>query len=175
MTEFWDWASKTYGGEGVAEACLALQDEHDQCVTLLLWAAWAAAQGRVVSDDEAQAAVALARPWHADVITPLRSLRRRLKAQVSPDDDHVRLPLRDLVKATELKAEKAVMAQMEAIPLNTQVKSSTEALCQTNLAATIRAWGEKMPPDSDASLIHALTKGDFLRYGGHVDGVAKRP
>ena len=42
----WDWAVAAYSAEGVAEACLELQDSAGQNIPLLLWAAWCAAEGR---------------------------------------------------------------------------------------------------------------------------------
>lgn len=36
----WDWAVAAYGAPGVGEACLTLQDSHDQNVPVLLWSAW---------------------------------------------------------------------------------------------------------------------------------------
>ncbi len=44
--DLWTWACAAYAAPGVAEACLSLQDYHEQNVPLLLWAAWTAATGR---------------------------------------------------------------------------------------------------------------------------------
>ena len=41
----WDWAVAAYGADGVADACLELQDAAGQNVPLLLWAAWTARTG----------------------------------------------------------------------------------------------------------------------------------
>ena len=42
----WDWAVAAYAAPDVAEACLLLQDRHEQNVPLLLWSAWVAAHSR---------------------------------------------------------------------------------------------------------------------------------
>ena len=42
----WDWAVAAYGADGVAPACLELQDAAGQNVPLLLWAGWCAAEAR---------------------------------------------------------------------------------------------------------------------------------
>jgi uncharacterized protein (TIGR02444 family) len=42
----WDWAVQGYARPGVEALCLELQDEYGQCVSFLLWAAWAGAEGR---------------------------------------------------------------------------------------------------------------------------------
>ena len=41
----WDWAVAAYAAPGVGEACLALQDSHEQNVPVLLWSGWVAATG----------------------------------------------------------------------------------------------------------------------------------
>src|SRR5690606_10945881 len=44
--DLWTWACAAYAAPGVSEACLSLQDYHEQNVPLLLWAAWTAVTGR---------------------------------------------------------------------------------------------------------------------------------
>ena len=67
-----DWAQAAYAAPGVADLCLALQDEHGQSVCLLLWAAWAGATDRPVDQ---LGAASLARTWEANVVGPLRAAR----------------------------------------------------------------------------------------------------
>ncbi len=165
MSAFWDWAVAAYGGAGVAEACLALQDDHDQCVPLLLWAAWRATQGVATPEVMAAKATGVARAWSVTAIAPLREIRRRLKTALSDDDDSVRLPLREQVKAVELAAERALMTVLAALPaVSGGQEVSPEDLCREGLDACAHAWGEKMPPLARDRLLRALTKGDFLRY-----------
>ena len=168
MSEFWEWAVAAYAGEGVAEACLTLQDDHGQCVPLLLWAAWRAARGQGV---QAAEAAALARTWSDEAIAPLRAVRRRLKTPLSSEDDARRLPLREQVKAAELVAERALMGLLEALPAREKTAHQTaEDLCRAHLDACAHAWGEKMPPEARDRLCQALTKGDFLRYNASSQG-----
>ena len=51
--DLWTWACAAYAAPGVSEACLSLQDYHEQNVPLLLWAAWTAITGRR-PDEEAR-------------------------------------------------------------------------------------------------------------------------
>ena len=46
----WSWALEAHARPGVGEAALAAQDDHGQCVSLLLWRAWTVAEGRPVED-----------------------------------------------------------------------------------------------------------------------------
>ena len=93
--DLWSWAVSVYGREGVADAALALQDEHGQCVPLLLWAAFT----RPVAPDLIDRAVSLARTWEAVAILPLRAARRGLKADLPGAPAEAREALR---KATSV-------------------------------------------------------------------------
>lgn len=111
----WDWAVAAYGREGVSEACLALQDHHDQNVPLLLWAAWSAATGRRSDAETVEAACDTARAWTSAAVAPLRAIRRTLKAPIPDMDDAARQGLREQVKAVELAAERALLADLETL------------------------------------------------------------
>src|SRR6185312_15267284 len=81
---YWDWAVEVHGKDGVDAALTGLQDRHDQCVAYLLWAAWAAAEGRPLSSDVLAEAAALARRWEGAGTRPLRAARRGLKLPAAP-------------------------------------------------------------------------------------------
>ena len=96
---FWDFSLAVYGRPGVAAACLDLQDRLGLDVNILLFLAWAG-QGCGVRLDRAEleridAAVA---PWRAEVVRPLRAVRRRVKAEDAA--------LYERLKAAELAAER---------------------------------------------------------------------
>ena len=65
MTSYWDWAVEVHGREGVDGALIDLQDAHGQCVAYLLWAAWAATQGRTLDPVILAQAVAPSSQWRA--------------------------------------------------------------------------------------------------------------
>ena len=109
----WDFAVSLYARPGVEPACLALQDDHDQCVPLLLWRLWAL--GRTVDAATLRSAVDLARDWDQRVVAPLRSVRRSLAAPAPPISDAPRLSLRESVKASELAAERLLLESLETL------------------------------------------------------------
>ncbi len=116
MTEsFWDWAVAVYAKPGVAEACLDLQDAHDQIVPLILWAAWASVSGYEIDEVRRDAAVSVAQTWAEAVVAPLRLIRRRLKSPLTAGDTEARLGLREKIKAVELQSERALMAELERL------------------------------------------------------------
>ncbi|WP_419319857.1 TIGR02444 family protein [Caulobacter sp. ErkDOM-E] len=108
----WDWALAAYARQDVAAACLNLQDAHGQNVPYLLWAAWAAGEGRVA---DAKAAAGLMKQWDAEVGAPLRGVRRALKAPFPAVADTAREPFRETLKAVELQGERVLMESLEAM------------------------------------------------------------
>lgn len=154
MTEnFWDWAVRAYATPVVAEACLELQDTHDQCVPLLLFGLWTETQGYVLNEDLSEAAVDTARAWSEHVIAPLRGIRRRIKGPVSDMDDAAKSAIREQVKAAELAAEKALMAALEGL-MSTE-RPQTQA--GDNLVRLARFWSPVVPRTGLKRLRDALS------------------
>lgn len=108
----WQFAVALYGRPGVADDCLALQDRHGAAVTVILWLAWAWAEGRALPEGAARAdLLARVAAWRAVATDPLRAARRAMK----PHEDD--LPLgseaRAAVKSAELACERAELALLE--------------------------------------------------------------
>lgn len=138
----WDWSVVAYAAPDVAEACLALQDDHDQNVPLLLWAAWTAATGRKPDADDIEAACDTARAWAETTLGPLRAIRRRLKGPNPDLDASAREAVRDRVKAVELLAERHLLEALEAIG---PAPSGSARPIIDGLAATARVWDRVVP------------------------------
>jgi len=111
----WDWAAEAYAQPGVEALCLALQDEHGQCVSYLLWAIWAARTGRSLDAARLAQAVGLARDWETKVTHPLRQARRALKAPRPGLAPEGRAAPREQVKAQDLAAERLLLEALEAL------------------------------------------------------------
>ena len=138
----WDWASAAYAADGVAEACVELQDAAGQNVPLLLWAAWAAVTGRTLDGDTLEAGCDTARVWQETAIAPLRAVRRALKPRAPDLDDAARETVRNQVKAVELAAERHLLAALEA--LAPSPSGSPRAPLETMVAAA-RQWSPMTP------------------------------
>ena len=151
--DLWTWACAAYAAPGVAEACLSLQDYHEQNVPLLLWAAWTAATGRRPDEETIEAACDTARAWDSVVVAPLRSVRRTLKAPVPDIDDGPREAVRNRIKALELEAEKHLLEALEALaPEHTgPARPTVDAL-----VATARVWASVTPRPALIRLADAL-------------------
>ena len=110
---YWDWAIDVHGRAGVDAALTGLQDDHGQCVAYLLWAAWAAAEGRALPARTLEAGAALAAQWEASATGPLRGARRALKTPSPPVEDAAREALREQVRTAEFAAERLLMETLE--------------------------------------------------------------
>jgi uncharacterized protein (TIGR02444 family) len=108
---FWRFSLNFYSRPGVADALIALQDKAGRDVNLILFGLWLGLSGRGRLDVAALAAAELAtRKLRAEIVIPLRQLRRRLPA--SAEDDIRRL--REAVKRLELAAERAAQRRLAA-------------------------------------------------------------
>lgn len=142
----WDWAAEAYAAPGAQAALLALQDDHGQCVCLLLWAAWRARMGAAPTDDELEASALLAQGWERAVTAPLRAARRALKIAAPGVADAGREALRARVKADELRSERLLLEALEAREPNApQTGPSKADPVSETLMAAAAAWG-KPPP-----------------------------
>ena len=138
----WDWAVAAYGADGVADACLELQDAAGQNVPLLLWAAWCAAEGHAPDEDALEAAGDTARAWQETAIAPLRAVRRALKPRAPDLDDEAREAVRAQIKAVELEAERRLLTALEALaPAPSTRPQPPIAL----MAAVARGWSPMVP------------------------------
>lgn len=77
---FWNFSLEVYGGEGVARACLDLQDRRGCDVNVLLFCAWMGASGRgTLTVERLRAILAASAGWQDRVVKPLRLMRGLLK------------------------------------------------------------------------------------------------
>ena len=149
----WDFARATYGRPDVSAACLELQDIHGQCVSLLLWRVWTLAERRPVDEGLLATAADAARDWDRAAVTPLRELRRRLKAPAPPVEDAARTALRDQIRSAELAAERILLDTLEAL---TPAPGGDHLDLTAALTATAAAWDPALPRDGVRRLVLAL-------------------
>src|SRR3954471_16018638 len=77
---FWNFSLELYAGEGVAEACLDLQERRGCDVNVLLFCCWLGASGRpTISAERLRAILRVSDVWQAEIVRPLRAVRRLLK------------------------------------------------------------------------------------------------
>jgi uncharacterized protein (TIGR02444 family) len=132
---FWRFSLRFYALPGVAPACLALQDEAKADVNLLLFLLFLADGGRAVTRDEIAGLDASIAPWRADVVEPLRAVRRQLKIGVGDIAPATSEPLRNMVKKIELEAERLEQGRLENQAQTLGKPAARAAAARANLAA----------------------------------------
>ncbi len=110
--DLWSFALSTYARAGAEDACLRLQEQGAD-VCLLLCGLWLEQRGVAPEPGRLQALRAIAGPWQADVVEPLRRLRKQWRTLAQQD---VALgALRERVKALELEAERQLLLRLETL------------------------------------------------------------
>jgi uncharacterized protein (TIGR02444 family) len=105
---FWEFSLRVYRSEGVAEACLALQDERGADVNMVLYCCWVGASGGGALESRLLGRAAeMVAPWQDEVVGALRAARRRLKRGFEGIPKDRTEALRKSVAAIEIEAEHA--------------------------------------------------------------------
>ncbi len=115
-TPLWLFSLAVHGSEGVAEECLALQEQLNLDINLLLFAGFVGAvDGVSLAPQDIAAANSEVAGWHDEVVRTLRGARRALK----PPSLDAGSPLQDFdgalraqVNSAELAAEKIEQAML---------------------------------------------------------------
>jgi len=109
----WSFTLALYGRPGVADACLLLQDRLGADVCLLLFSLFVAREHGWLLDDRELANLDRAvAAWRAEVVWPLRALRRRMKTGPDPAPSTATDPLLQQIKAAEICAEQIELAAL---------------------------------------------------------------
>lgn len=110
--DLWSFALWTYARAGVEDSCLRLQEQGAD-VCLLLCGLWLEQRGVAPEPERMQALQAIAEPWQADVVEPLRKVRKQWRAMAQQDT--ALGALREQVKSLELEAERQLLSRLEAL------------------------------------------------------------
>lgn len=106
----WNDIVAMYAEPALARELLRRQDEEGLDVVLHLFVLWAGRQGRPLDGAALAEAAAAVAGWRAQVIEPLRTLRRAMKTMDA--DPALRDAVRSQVQAAELAAEQAQVAML---------------------------------------------------------------
>ena len=154
------FALALYGSEGVADACLHLQNRHDLDVNLVLLAAFVGAERRQrLTTSSLEAARARVDAWHREVVRPLRAVRQRLKTGPAPAPNEITAHLRGRLQQVEIDAEVIELDQLGAlIPvLEPMPASGNAAECATAaIKSVIKTYTHTAPDDQDRQAIDTI-------------------
>ena len=167
---FWNFSLELYAGEGVAEACLDLQERRGCDVNILLFCCWLGASGRpTLTADRLRSILRASDAWQAEIVRPLRQVRRLLKDQPWPETEPGALPetvdaVRRRVADAELAAEHA--EQIKLASLHTPPADRDRPL-EKRLRAAVGNLGVYavclgvVPDDKDRAAVVALMRATF--------------
>jgi uncharacterized protein (TIGR02444 family) len=157
--ECWAFALAIYAKPGVAEACLALQDEAGVDVMMLLTTTFAAVKHRLLlAPDEIRALNEACRLWREQIVWPLRAIRSGLKAGPQPAPSEATEQFRSQVKALELAAEKLENKLLvECLPLRLPEKETVRPeQLRTVLEDVVSVFAEGRGAAPKASLLSSI-------------------
>jgi uncharacterized protein (TIGR02444 family) len=164
-TPFWRFSLNFYRQAGIAEACIALQDDCGVDVNLMLFLLWLAAGGRQLSMDNIKELDAAVRDWRKLTIIPIRDIRRKLKAAPTIVEAGEQEAFRTRIKALELEAERL---QQEALyrRSGSAPRGSEEppAAARANLAAYERVLGARFPKAAVDCLVSTFEAIKFFNF-----------
>ena len=155
---FWNFSLEIYAAEGVSGACLDLQERRGCDVNILLFCCWLGASGRpTLNADRLRAILAEIGPWQAEIVKPLREVRRLLKDMQSE-------ATRRRVADAELAAEHAEQLRLVGLyaPLADRDRSLGKRLRAAigNLGVYAVCLGVT-PDEADRRAVAALLRGAF--------------
>jgi uncharacterized protein (TIGR02444 family) len=165
---FWRFSLQFYRQPGVADACIALQEESDVDVNLLMFLLWNAVQRRQFSPDQVDWTESKISTWRESAVIPLRTVRRALKVPTLLVPAPVAEAFRTKIKAMELEAERLQQQAMydlqPHVPPGEEAPSPTDA-ARANVAAyetMLETKFSKSPVDVILAAFAALKSKGFL-------------
>ena len=108
--KFWYFSLQLYDAQGVAAACLELQDAYQLDVNLILFCFWHGSAYGAVDQELMQDVIEFSSEWRNSVVQPLRNARTWMKLNPSPSEQFD--SLRERIKADELMTEKYQQEQI---------------------------------------------------------------
>lgn len=163
---FWNFSLELYSGDGVAEACLDLQERRGCDVNILLFCCWLGASGRpTLTAERLRAILTASEAWQSEIVKPLREMRRRLKDKPWPGAlpetvDAVRRRVADAELAAE-HAEQLKLASLHSPPADRDRSPEKRLRASVaNLGVYAVCLGV-VPDDKDRAAVAALMRATF--------------
>jgi uncharacterized protein (TIGR02444 family) len=163
--DFWDWSQQVYARTDMERLLLSLQESHGLNVNLLLWCLWTGAWFEEADEIVIRKAKDVTAEWSRSVTSPLRGVRRFLKAPPAQVAAAEIEPLRAVAKELELSAEKFEQDMLQALAVaNLRLSpnlSGAAKRARRALAAYVRTTDAAKCPGFSISLLEALIELTF--------------
>jgi uncharacterized protein (TIGR02444 family) len=158
---FWRFSLSFYRQPGVADACIALQEQAGIDVNLLLFLLWHATYRRALSAAEVAELEGHIGAWRDATVIPLRTVRRALKAPPALVAPAAAELFRTKIKAVELEAERLqqeAMYQLARPPQLGHEAASPEDAARANVAAYETMRRASFPKSATETVLAALAR-----------------
>ncbi len=158
---FWRFSLQFYRQPGVAEACIALQEESGADVNLLLFLLWHGARGHRLSIADVQALEEKIGGWRELAVIPLRAIRRALKSPPALVEAGTAEAFRTRIKAIELEAERLqqeAMYELARVRLLGEKASSAAEAARANVGAYERICRAAFAKPAVDTVLEALAR-----------------
>jgi uncharacterized protein (TIGR02444 family) len=158
---FWRFSLGFYRQPGVADACIALQEEAGVDVNLLLFLLWQATRKRAFAAAEVDALERRVGPWREMTVVPLRAVRRALKSPPALVEAAAAEAFRTRIKAVELEAERLQQEAMHELARAAQpgaAAASSETAARASIAAYETVCSRRFSASAVATLLAAFVK-----------------
>lgn len=145
----WAFSLAVYAGPGVKGACLALQDDFDADVNILLLAAWAGAARQLLLDhDDFRRILRASADWRDHVVRPLRRVRRAVGARLDrlPEGIDPYAALKAAELATEQTQQHMLALALSGLEHHSSHRNG-EALAAANMMTYMAVLGRDDSPD----------------------------
>jgi uncharacterized protein (TIGR02444 family) len=156
---FWRFSLGFYRQPGVADACIALQEQAGVDVNLLLFLLWHATLKRALSAAEVEELERRIAAWRDATVIPLRTVRRALKSPPALVAAATAELFRTKIKAVELEAERLQQEAMYELarvsPFGRDVPSTQDA-ARANVASYAAIARATFPQSAIETLLAAF-------------------
>lgn len=146
-----------YAREGVAAACLELQELYRLDVNLILFCFWHGSAYGQLREELMQSVVAFSTQWRAQVVQPLRNARTWMKQ--NPYSAEQFGSLREKIKANELLAEKMQQEHIESLVKESH-RNHECRLCEDDIERNIDKLLQMVEIERDEGIANRIS---FIR------------
>ena len=174
---FWNFSLEIYAADGVAEACLDLQERRGCDVNVVLFCCWLGASGRpTITADRLRAILKVSDVWQAEIVQPLRRVRRLLKdrpwSEALPETvDAARRRVADAELAAE-HAEQLKLASLHSPPADRDRPVEKRLRAAVGNLGSYAVCLSVVPDGKDRAAVAALMLGTFpMLRAEEIDGI----
>jgi len=148
---FWDFSLAVYMTDGVAPACIEIQDRLNVDVNVIMFCLWTGATGRgVMTAAEIAALRRAVDTWHETVVKGLRAIRQRMKGGMPPAPLEFSDKLRRRIAKIEVDCEHLeqlmLVATVERPPVAGKDGETLAREAAANVVAYWKALGARPEP-----------------------------